>query len=76
MAYTYDQILSDLKNKIYKPIYLLYGEESYFIDQITDRIANEVLNDSEKTFNQTVIYGKDIDTKFILSTSFPKKETR
>ncbi len=69
MAYTYDQILSDLKNKIYKPIYLLYGEESYFIDQITDRIANEVLNDSEKTFNQTVIYGKDIDTKFLVQTA-------
>lgn len=45
---TYDQILNDLKNKIYKPVYLLYGEESYFIDKITDYIAENVLTEQEK----------------------------
>lgn len=66
---TYEQIITDLKNKIYKPIYLLYGEETYFIDQITNYIADNVLNDSEKAFNQTIIYGKDIDTKFLVQTA-------
>lgn len=56
---TYDQIISDLKNKIYKPLYLLYGEESYFIDKVTDYIAENVLNEGEKSFDQIILYGKD-----------------
>ena len=57
----YNQILGDLKNKIYKPIYILMGEEVYYIDRLSDFIANNVLPESERSFNQTVIYGKDID---------------
>ncbi len=57
----FENIISDLKNKIYKPIYLLYGEESYFIDKLTEFIANNVLTESEKAFNQTVLYGKDVN---------------
>ena len=66
---TYDQILNDLKNKIYKPIYLLYGEESYFIDKITDYIAENVLTDAEKSFNQIVMYGKDTDVKSVIQAA-------
>lgn len=66
---TYDQILNDLKNKIYKPIYLLYGEESYFIDKITDYIAENVLTDTEKSFNQIVMYGKDTDITSVIQAA-------
>jgi len=51
--------MSDLKNKIYYPIYFLSGEETYFIDKITDYIAKNVLTETEKAFNQMVMYGKD-----------------
>lgn len=57
----YNQILSDLKNKIYKPVYLLMGEETYYIDKLSDFIAGNVLPEAERSFNQTVIYGKDVD---------------
>jgi len=57
----YNKILGDLKNKIYKPIYILMGEEVYYIDKLSDFIANNVLPENERSFNQTVIYGKDID---------------
>ncbi len=56
---TYEKIISDLKNKIYYPIYFLSGEETYFIDKITDYIAKNVLTEEEKAFNQIVMYGKD-----------------
>ncbi|MDR0420118.1 MAG: DNA polymerase III subunit delta [Prevotellaceae bacterium] len=56
----YGQILSDLKNKIYRPIYVLMGEEVYYIDKLSEFIANNVLSESERSFNQTVIYGKDV----------------
>jgi DNA polymerase III subunit delta len=58
---TFDQIMNDLKNRIYKPIYFLMGEESYYIDQISDFIEHNVLKDSEKAFNQTIVYGRDVD---------------
>lgn len=63
---TFETILADLKNKIYKPIYLLFGEESYFIDEISNYISKNVLNESEKSFNQTVLYGKDSTVKDII----------
>lgn len=70
---TYEQIISDLKNKIYRPIYFLSGEEPYYIDKISDFIANNVLTESEKSFNQTIIYGKDTDVTnlIMLARRFP-----
>ncbi|MCX6267865.1 MAG: DNA polymerase III subunit delta [Bacteroidetes bacterium] len=56
---SFENLLSDLKNQIYHPVYLLYGEESYFIDAVSDYIEHNVLSDLEKEFNQTIVYGKD-----------------
>jgi DNA polymerase III subunit delta len=61
------QILSDLRKKVYHPLYFLMGEESFFIDSICDFIAEHVLDDSEKEFNQTVLYGKDLDLQAVIS---------
>lgn len=63
----FESILADLKNRIYSPVYLLYGEESYFIDLISDYIEQNVLTDQEKEFNQSVIYGKDVDAGTVIS---------
>ncbi len=59
MAMTYDKIMAELKKKIYRPIYFLSGEEPYYIDLIADYIAENVLSESEKAFNQITLYGKD-----------------
>ncbi len=66
---TYQEILKELKNKIYKPIYFLFGEESYFIDKITDYIADNVLNEGEKSFNQIILYGKDSQIEDIINNA-------
>jgi DNA polymerase-3 subunit delta len=63
----FEDIISNLKNKIYHPVYFLMGEEPYFIDEITDYIARNVLTDIEKEFNQTIVYGRDVDVATILS---------
>ena len=57
---TLEQILTDLRNKIYKPVYLLMGEEAYYIDKLSDFIKDNILSESEKAFNQHIYYGKDI----------------
>ncbi len=64
---SYNQILRDLKNQIYYPVYFLFGEESYFIDAISDLIERTVLNEQEKEFNQTILYGKDASVPVIIS---------
>lgn len=61
------KILSDLKAKKFSPVYFLQGEESYFIDVISDYIETHALNDSEKSFNQVVVYGKDATMAAILT---------
>lgn len=53
-------IVNDIKKGVIKPIYFLTGEEPYFIDQISDYIEHNVLDESEKGFNQVVLYGRDI----------------
>lgn len=66
---TFEQIISDLKKKVYHPVYFLTGEEPYFIDAISDYVENTVLNDMEKEFNQTIVYGGDIDVSAITSVA-------
>ncbi|MFH2094349.1 MAG: hypothetical protein ABIJ16_01515, partial [Bacteroidota bacterium] len=51
-----NQIIADLRKKIYKPVYFLIGEEPYFMDIISDYITDNVLTDAEKSFNQTILY--------------------
>jgi DNA polymerase-3 subunit delta len=64
---TFEQIIKDLKNKVYYPVYFLQGDEPYYIDKISDYIEKHVLNESEKEFNQSVLYGKDLDVLTLLS---------
>jgi DNA polymerase-3 subunit delta len=66
---TFEKILSELKNKKYHPVYFLAGEESYFIDQISDYIAENVLTEAEKSFNQVVLYGKDLDAAAVINAA-------
>lgn len=61
------KILSDLKAKKYSPVYFLQGEESYFIDVISDYIEANVLSDADKGFNQVVVYGKDVTMATVLT---------
>ncbi|WP_261382200.1 DNA polymerase III subunit delta [Mucilaginibacter achroorhodeus] len=58
---TAQDIIKDLKNSKFKPLYLLHGEEPYYIDLIGNYIERNVLSDAEKGFNQTILYGKDTD---------------
>ncbi len=62
---TFEEILKDLKNKKY----FLMGEEPYYIDLITDYIEKNVLGEEEKSFNQTVLYGRDSDVPGIINAA-------
>jgi DNA polymerase-3 subunit delta len=66
---TYEEIARDLKERRYKPVYYLMGEEAYYIDRIADYIADTVLTETEKEFNQTILYGADTDIHSIINAA-------
>ena len=72
------KIVNDIKKGIIKPVYFLMGEEPYYIDKLSDFIEQNVLSDEEKSFNQTVLYGRDVSIEDIVSTSqrFPMMSER
>lgn len=57
---TFDGIMRDLRARKYAPVYYLMGDEPYYIDKITDYIAENVLRPEERDFNQTVMFGSDV----------------
>ena len=59
---------SDILKKSYKPIYLFMGEESFFIDDLTNLMDQMILSEDERDFNQSVFYGVDSDVRTIIST--------
>ena len=56
-----NSVIQNLKKGIYHPIYLLQGEEPYYINEISSWIEKNVLTEAERGFNQTIFYGKDSD---------------
>ncbi len=69
MAITYEEIMSDLGKRIFKPIYFLAGEEPYYIDLIVDHIEKNVLEEEEKAFNQIILYGEDTTVTNVIEVS-------
>ena len=65
----FEQVLADLKNKKYKPVYFLTSDEPYFIDEIANYITENVLTEAERSFNQTIFYGKDAAVADIINTA-------
>jgi DNA polymerase III subunit delta len=61
-----DEIIAEIKAGRSVPIYLLHGEEPYFIDSISDFIQHHLLDAGQQVFNQRIFYGKDTDAKMVL----------
>ena len=70
---TYDGIMRDLKNNVFAPIYILMGDEAYYIDQVCDYIQSHALPADQQAFDQTVVFGADVSGSQIadLAMQFP-----
>ena len=64
-----NQIVSEIKNGNFKPVYFLMGNEPYYIDKISDYIEKNVLTEEERGFNQVVLYGRDSSVEDIVSNA-------
>lgn len=72
------RIISDIAAGNIKPIYFLFGEEPYYIDKVAEYIEKNVLQEEERSFNQMVLYGKDVTIDEIVSNAkrFPMMSER
>lgn len=66
---TYEDIAKDIKNGKFAPVYLLMGEEDYYIDRISDYIVEKALDENEKEFNLTIMYGLDTDMASVVNNA-------
>lgn len=63
----YQDIIKDWKQKKFKPLYWLEGEEDFFIDQVSNYAEHHLLDEAEKGFNLTILYGKDTDWSTVVN---------
>jgi len=62
------RIMGDLRSGKFRPVYLLHGEESFFIDRISAEVERVCLEDHERDFNQSILYGRDVDADEVKET--------
>ncbi len=67
MAVTEKQLIADLKAGKFLPVYLLTGEENYYIDEISDYFENNIIEPDFRDYAQTVLYGRDVDMASVVS---------
>ena len=75
---TFDAIMRDMKAGIFAPIYILMGDESYYIDQISNYIQTHVLLLDQQAFDQTVVFGADVNAAQVadMAMQFPMMSPR
>lgn len=75
---SYNALMTELQKGNIKPVYLLMGEESYYIDNISDWLAANLLKEEEKDFNLNILYGPDVNARTIMDEArrFPMMAER
>jgi len=69
MTSTYIQLVKDFQKRSFANIYLFYGEEPYYIDELSDYLTDHVLSGIEKELNQVVLYGRDSSAATVVNYS-------
>lgn len=75
---SYRDVIADIRKGEFAPVYLLMGDEEYFIDKITETLEATVVPDEEKDFNSCIYYGADVDVRQVISRAqqFPLMSER
>ena len=68
-AITYESVMHDLQQRKFRPVYYLMGDEPYYIDKISDWIAENVLQPEGRDFDQTVLFGSDVNASQIVDAA-------
>ena len=63
------EIVNEARNGVFRPVYLLMGDEPYYVDMVCDAILEHCIDESEKDFNQTVCYGADVNADSVITAA-------
>ena len=63
------QLVQDARSGVFRPVYLLMGDEPYYVDMVCDAVLDNCLDESERDFNQTVCYGADVDADTVITAA-------
>lgn len=66
---SYEQIIRDIQQGKFSPIYFLMGEEPFYIDLLSDTLQYKVLDETQREFDLTVLYGKDTDISTVINAA-------
>ena len=71
-------LIEEVKSGVFKPVYLLMGEEPYYPDLLCQAIIDNCLQDWEKDFNELICYGADVDADAVITAArrFPMMAER
>ena len=75
---THKQIIREVKAGKFSPIYVLHGEEPFFIEEIVNAIKENAVDEASKDFNETILYGRDVELSEVLASArrFPMMAKR
>lgn len=62
-------LVEDARKGIFRPVYLLMGDEPYYVDMVCDAVVEHCLDESEKDFNQTICYGADVTADAVITAA-------
>ena len=65
----FESISRDIAARQFQPVYVFMGEEPYFIDKLTDLLIENVLDEAERDFNQTIFYGADSTAVYLIQAA-------
>ena len=63
------EIVKEARNGVFKPVYLLMGDEPYYVDMVCDAVLEHCIDESERDFNQTVCYGADVTADAVITAA-------
>ncbi len=63
------ELVAEARKKIFRPVYLLMGDEPFYPDMVCDAVIRNALDDSERDFNQSIYYGADTTADTVITTA-------
>lgn len=63
------ELVSQARNGIFKPVYLLMGDEPFYPDMVCEAVVQNALDEGERDFNQSIFYGADTDAETVMTTA-------
>ncbi len=66
---TYEGLLKEITKQQFRPVYFLHGAEPFFIDRLAEAITAHALEEHERAFNETILYGKETDHLTVLDAA-------